>query len=799
MAGANFTTGNLNLSGNVNASAGFGDFSTLNVRGITTGINANYTGSVNLATGGGNVGIGTTAPGAKLDVITGTGGLTPTIWMGDIITDDTAKYGAIGMRQYDTSAESEGTYVVGGYSNSTENAVYIGGGDSGINSATKIRFFTSANSATRTGTDRMAIDSTGNVGIGTTSPDSSLKLSLQELSSSTSAGIAFLDTDGTRYVELGMANGASNNILSDSADTDFAIDANNARLLLGTANTIRMTILNGGNVGIGQTTPLSKLHVTGNVTLEGNFTANPKNLIIDGGFESESTAYWTTQKRAGDGGDGSSISYIRMNSTENTRETDTVANHTTGASYPALMISAYKIPVKPSTTYTLTAWTRSDALSTGANFIVEPYDLAGTELGSGISGMSYSAYGGYYYATYTVTTSWTKNSVTFSTGTDTHYIKVGFQAAATSNSYYVEAAQLTEGKTQFPFAEELLYLKDGNVSIGSTSPSNKLRVSGAQNDYLIRLVDGGASYGSTYFQQYYASGSDRGLKIWSDGQDDYWFFRDDGSLIIPSVSGGNVGIGQTAPSVTLHIKESDSTVPPQFTLENSVGTKGHIWVGASSNNNQKGNLLIQQNASRNIFIDSESQGTTVIGAETVANAANEFEVIGDGYFSGNVGIGITAPASTLSVSGTINSTSNIVAQGGNLYLQNRKAGGINYGNGQIGNPGTSSITGNIFGGGSSGTAVQGTGSFWRNCNGLIDRITFEGYVLVSGDAISDSSLTVTITHESGAEGQWLATGDFAWVASGSNNEAYIQYTNNEGGCYVQMGVVTHYAGTTLTG
>ena len=48
---------------------------------------------------------------------------------------------------------------------------------------------------------------------------------------------------------------------------------NNVALQLGTNRNIRMTVTNGGNVGIGLTNPSQRLHVSGNILATGNITA----------------------------------------------------------------------------------------------------------------------------------------------------------------------------------------------------------------------------------------------------------------------------------------------------------------------------------------------------------------------------------------------------------------------------------------------------------------------------------------------------------------------------------------------
>ena len=124
----------------------------------------------------GKVGIGTIAPEALLDVNTGSG---IAIQMGaDVnaatLTNDTRKYGRFATPHYHNAEEPIGLIV--GDSDGTDNIVNVGGGSSAVNAATSIRFWSAANDATVTGTERMRIASDGKVGIGTTSPTQLLHL-----------------------------------------------------------------------------------------------------------------------------------------------------------------------------------------------------------------------------------------------------------------------------------------------------------------------------------------------------------------------------------------------------------------------------------------------------------------------------------------------------------------------------------------------------------------------------------------------------------------------------------------------
>jgi hypothetical protein len=112
----------------------------------------------------GNLGIGTASPASRLHVVDALSG-------GQLlVANDTAnaaeKYGTFGTQHY-TNAE-EPALGMAVQSSATENNVLIGGALGEFNAATNVRFYTAANNTTTAGTERMRIDSSGNVGIGGT-------------------------------------------------------------------------------------------------------------------------------------------------------------------------------------------------------------------------------------------------------------------------------------------------------------------------------------------------------------------------------------------------------------------------------------------------------------------------------------------------------------------------------------------------------------------------------------------------------------------------------------------------------
>ena len=176
----------------------------------------------------GNVGIGTTNPVAKLHI--------------DVVTED-----------------NQPAFKITKVSDSGENAMEVYHGTS--SALRGIADFTNDLGSV------MFLRGDGNVGIGTTSPN--FKLGLSNSTALTAVYQQF--TNGTTGT-----TSSDGTVMGIDSDGDFLINNQEAKeIKLYTSDSQRLTIQSGGNVGIGMTSPGSKLHVLGGVILDSYSVSDP--------------------------------------------------------------------------------------------------------------------------------------------------------------------------------------------------------------------------------------------------------------------------------------------------------------------------------------------------------------------------------------------------------------------------------------------------------------------------------------------------------------------------------------------
>lgn len=211
----------------------------------------------------GNVGIGVTAAAQTLDVLVTTG-----IYLANSITNNQQKVMRIGSRSYANSAYFPLTYSTASGAPGTNDAqIIIGGGTGAGYAANFVLFHTAANDTTVTGTERMRIDSSGNVGINNSGPVTKMQISDVSKITNSWGNLAIISTDA-QGIDLGgslsfggkyIAAGSITNFANIAGRKENATDNNLAGYLSfatttsGGTGTERFRITSTGTIGVSTT------------------------------------------------------------------------------------------------------------------------------------------------------------------------------------------------------------------------------------------------------------------------------------------------------------------------------------------------------------------------------------------------------------------------------------------------------------------------------------------------------------------------------------------------------------------
>ena len=562
---------------------------------------------------GGNVGIGTTSPGAKLDV--------------------SAAQSGYGAKIYNAGLGRYGLYV-----------------EAGGTATDKVFHFTGNPVA---GYDMVMLQN-GNVGIGTTNPQAKLDveglLRLGRINTTNEGG----------QVDFELASGLVGWHV-DAYQNDFRIfndqtNNPNGNIRLHTNGATRLFIDSAGSVGIGTTTPTAKLHVDGSARvsngllyLDGNY-AGGNNIV----FRNTDTTYysgkhqWEIYPTGSSGGGlnffdrtagrsvlwlGESAGNVGIGTTNPTAKLEIVGQTKivgAGGLYINQATAPLEIKTNPgaqdyatfsSTGYagdimTLNLATGNVGIGTTApSRKLHVYDTNGTNAGAGyfhqsltdqdtVNPTGINAYG-------------TNNASV--ANARAAYGVVGYGRANPSAGITLNAQHMG------------VYGLGYNIGAGTVNSVSGVRGS-------VRNTGGGViNYGYGFYADcdganncygLYVAAGDANVPVGNDwgvyvtGEDQNYF-------------SGNVGIGTTNPSARLHIN-GGVKIEGTNTLEFGAGVAGK-----------------EANAGKIGYQTFSGDSLDIVGAGTPGNRKIRFYAEAGSSFDGNVGIGTTAPADKLHVAGDI--------------------------------------------------------------------------------------------------------------------------------------------------
>jgi hypothetical protein len=543
----------------------------------------------------GNVGIGTTSPGAKLQVgETGVGD-------GNIVMKANGSGANAGAKL------TFNMDIGGGNANSHIAQIVPISYDSlssGTHNSLNFKVGTWNNNADA-GVSRMTILSNGNIGIGTTDPGSARLAVI--------GGNVGIGTTSPTY-KFEVSNGTQTGTFNpNSSGFMFLGSTSNHPLYFGVNDSTKMIINSSGNVGIGTTNPSKKLDVAGDWILDGitggHFENYPWGSQLD--ISELTSGGWARANRiATSDSDAYVFSGVLGDTTTLTRAYWTIGSSSdaTGYTYSngIILLKNGNVGIGTISPYAFdTTATKLHVKNTGSSGSLS--EIARFEGSSDADGSG--------------------GTIRLGTSNDRG---IYFEGGRTGSVPYGKI-----GTTEYDGTKTLAITLDntGNVGIGTTSPSQKLEVigddvSGPSITWKQTNRRSGYLYSDTAGVGIYDTAlNNAGIYLANNSRMD---FRVNGSERMRIDSTGNVGIGTTSPQQKLQVASPSYTSVVLGASYLSTNNNNFFEVGILANDGYLN--LRNSGVVSTVHIDSD----------------------GDSYFNGgNVGIGTTSPETNLMIYDTV--------------------------------------------------------------------------------------------------------------------------------------------------